>query len=176
MNIRLKRTPGIYVVGFMGAGKSTVARQLAERVGWQFFDSDAEIEARERRKIAEIFEANGEAEFRRVETEAIHHHVRAIQRGRATVLALGGGAFTVQANRELLRDSGISVWLDCPFEVVERRVAAATHRPLARDPQAFAGLYHARREHYRLADVRIAVESDDPEVTVAAILAHPLFR
>jgi shikimate kinase len=176
MNVRLKRTPGIYVVGFMGAGKSTVSRQLAERLGWHYFDSDAEIEAREKRTIPEIFEAHGEAEFRRIETEAIRHHVLGIERGRPTVLALGGGAFTLAANREMLLDNGISVWLDCPFDVVQRRVACATNRPLARDPKAFAALYESRREHYRLADVHVPVESDDPEVTVTAILAHPLFR
>jgi shikimate kinase len=176
MNLRLKRTPGIYLAGFMGAGKSTVARHLAERLGWQFVDTDAEIEAKEQKRISEIFEARGEREFRRIETEAIRHHVRWIESGRPAVLALGGGAFTQAANRELMENNGITVWLDCPFEVVQRRVALQTHRPLARDPEAFAALYEARREHYRLADVHVLVESDDPEVTVSAILAHPLFQ
>ena len=176
MNLRLKRTPGVYVVGFMGAGKSSVALHLAQRLGWQFFDTDAEIEAKEQKTIAAIFEAHGEAEFRRIETEAIRHHVRWIERGRPAVLALGGGAFTQQANRELLKKNGITVWLDCPFEVVQRRVALQTHRPLARDPESFAALYEARREHYRLADVHIPVESDDPQITVAAIVADPLFQ
>ncbi len=176
MNLRLKRTPGIYVAGFMGAGKSTVARHLADHLGWQFFDTDAEIEARERKSISEIFEVQGEAEFRRVETEVIRHHVRWIERGRPAVLALGGGAFTLPANRELMEHNGITIWLDCPFDLVQRRVGAASHRPLARDPEAFAALYEARREHYKLADVHVLVESDDPAVTVAGILAHPLFQ
>jgi shikimate kinase len=176
MNLRLKRTPGIYLAGFMGAGKSTVARHLAERLGWQFFDTDAEIEAKVQKKISAIFEAHGEAEFRRMETEVLRHHVRWIERGRAAVLALGGGAFTQPANRELLENHGITVWLDCPFEIVQRRVAQQNHRPLARDPEAFAALYEARREHYRLADVHVVVESDDPAVTTAAILSHPLFQ
>jgi shikimate kinase len=68
------------------------------------------------------------------------------------------------------------VWLDCPFETVQHRVGQATHRPLARDPEAFAALYAARRDDYRLADVQIPISSDDPEITVAAILAHPLFQ
>ena len=161
MNLRLKRTPGVYLAGFVGAGMSTVARHLAQRLGWQFFDTDAEIEAKERKSIAEILVAQGEAEFRRMETEVIRHHVRWIERGRPAVMALGGGALAVVANRELMEHNGITVWLDSP---------------LAPGSEACAALDEARREHYRLADVHVAVESDDPEVTVAAILAHPLFQ
>ena len=176
MILKLKQTPGIYVVGFMGAGKSTVGRHLAHRLGWSFFDTDEEIVAAEKTSIAQIFAQRGEAEFRRIETKVLRQHVHWIGRGRPAVLALGGGAFTIPANRELAADHGISVWLDCPFATVQRRVAQATHRPLARDPDAFAALYHDRRACYQLADVRVPVESDDPEVTVAAILAHPCFQ
>jgi shikimate kinase len=176
MNLKLKRTPGIYVVGFMGAGKSTVGRHLAHRLGWSFFDTDAEIEAAEKMTIADIFNTRGEPEFRRIETEIIRHHVRWVERGRPAVLALGGGAFSQSANRDLLENNGITVWLDCPFETIEHRVGQATHRPLARDPQAFAELFEARRDHYRLADVHIPIETDDPEITVAAIVAHPLLK
>ena len=176
MNLKLKRTPGIYVVGFMGAGKSTVGRHLAHRLGWSFFDTDAEIEAAENTAIAEIFAARGEAEFRRIETAIISQHVHWIERGRPAVLSLGGGAFTLPENRLLLQDNGIAVWLDCPLETIKHRVAHATHRPLARDPEAFAALYEARRDHYRLADVHVPISSDDPEITVAAILAHPIFK
>jgi shikimate kinase len=176
MNLTLKRTPGIYVVGFMGAGKSTVGRRLANRLGWSFFDTDAEIEAAERAAIADIFAGRGEPEFRRIEAAVIGQHVRSVERGRPAVLALGGGAFSQPGNRLLLENNGITVWLDCPFETVRHRVAQATHRPLARDPEAFAALYQARRDHYRLADVRVPISSDDPEIAVAAILAHPLIR
>ena len=176
MILKLKRTPGIYVVGFMGAGKSTVGRQLAGRMGWSFFDTDSEIEAAERCAITELFATRGEAEFRRIESTILKQHVRWIERGRPAVLSLGGGAYTIAANRELLAENGITVWLDCPFETVKQRVAQATHRPLARDPEAFAALYAARREHYALADVHVTVTSDDPEATVSAILSHPTFR
>jgi shikimate kinase len=176
MNLKLKRTPGIYVVGFMGAGKSTVGRHLANRLGWSFFDSDTEIEHAEKTAIATIFEDRGEPEFRRIETGIIRHHVRWIERGRPAVLALGGGAFSQPANRQLLENNGVTVWLDCPFEIVRQRVELASHRPLARDPEAFAALYELRRGDYGLADVHVAIESDDPEITVAAILDHPLFR
>jgi shikimate kinase len=174
MNLKLKRTPGIYVVGFMASGKSTVGRLLAHRLGWNFFDTDEEIEAAERTPIAEIFDTRGEAEFRRIETGVIRHHVHRIGQGSPAVLALGGGAFAAQANRNLLENNGVTVWLDCPFEAVERRVALASHRPLARDPRQFAALFQARREAYALADVRVPIESDDPAAVVEAILTHPL--
>jgi shikimate kinase len=176
MILKLKRTPGIYVVGFMGAGKSTVGRQLARRMGWNFFDTDAEIEAAEKCPITKLFAQRGEVEFRRIESAILKQHVRWVERGRPAVLALGGGAYTISENRELLAENGITVWLDCPFEVVQQRVAQATHRPLARDPEAFAALYARRRDFYALADVHVSVTSDDPEATVSAILAHPAFR
>jgi shikimate kinase len=176
MNLKLKQTPGVYVVGFMAAGKSTVGRRLAERLGWSFFDTDHEIEAAQNAAISEIFDTRGESEFRRIEREIIRQHVRWIERGRAAVLALGGGAFAENATRDLLASNGVSVWLDCPFDVVRRRVAQASHRPLARDPDRFAALYGERREIYRLAEVHVTIESDDPEHAVDTILAHPLFR
>jgi len=174
MNLKLKRTPGIYVVGFMASGKSTIGRLLARRLGWNFFDTDEEIEVAERAAISKIFDTRGEAEFRRIETGIIRHHVGRIERGSPAVLALGGGAFAAPANRDLLENNGVTVWLDCPFAVVERRVGLASHRPLARDPRQFATLYHARREAYALADMRVPIESDDPAGVVEAILSHPL--
>jgi shikimate kinase len=176
MILRLKQTPGIYIVGFMGAGKSTVGRHLAHRLGWTYYDTDEEIEAAEKLSVSEIFAARGEAAFREIESGILRQHVRWIERGRPAVLALGGGAFTIPENRRLLANNGISVWLDCPFEIVQRRVAQATHRPLARDPVAFAALYETRRACYAEADIHLPVESDDPEVTVAALMEHPLFR
>ena len=136
MNLRLKRTPGIYVVGFMASGKSTIGRALAHRMGWSFFDSDDEIEAAEKTTIAEIFDARGEAEFRRIEAEILRQHVRWIERGRPAVLALGGGAFAEPANRELILPTTASPsgWIVRSI-LVQRRVAQASHRPLARDPE-----------------------------------------
>jgi shikimate kinase len=176
MNLKLKRTPGVYIVGFMASGKSTVGRHLAQRLGWNFYDTDHEIESAEKVTIAEIFSTRGEAEFRRIETNIIRQHLQWVERGRPAVLALGGGAFAEPTNRELMQDNGIAVWLDCPFEVVKRRVGQGLDRPLAQDPQRFATLFEARRDAYGLADIRIAIESDDPEVAVAEIVRHPLFQ
>ena len=176
MNLKLKRTPGLYLLGFMGSGKSTVGRHLADRLGWSFFDTDHEVEAAEKTTIARIFETRGEADFRRIESEILREHVQWIERGRPAVVALGGGAFLAPENRELLAEHGVTVWLDCPFEIVERRVAHSAHRPLARDPERFAALYAARLETYRLADIHVPIRSDDPHQTVDAILAHPLLK
>src|SRR5580658_8129753 len=130
MNIRLKRTPGLYLVGFMGSGKTTVGRHLAHRLGWSFFDLDHEIEAAEKTTIAEIFDTRGEPEFRRIESEMLRQHVRSVERGRPAVLALGGGAFVDAGNRELVQQNGIAIWLDCPFDRVQRRVVNTSDRPL----------------------------------------------
>lgn len=179
MNLKLKRTPGIYVVGFMASGKSTVGRHLAHRLGWNFFDTDAEIEAAENTTIADLFTHRGEPEFRRIENDIIRQHVRWIERGRPAVLALGGGAYVESANRSLLENNGITVWLDCPFEMVRERLARDKHapvRPLAADPARFAALYEARRACYELADVRIPIDTDNPEAVVAAILGNTLFQ
>src|SRR5262245_38788901 len=90
MNLKLKRTPGIYIIGFMGSGKSTVGRMLAEEIGWRFADVDDDIENSQRASISEIFATRGEAEFRRLEHEAIQNRVHGISRGTPTVLAVGG--------------------------------------------------------------------------------------
>jgi shikimate kinase len=176
MNLKLKRTPGIYLVGFMGSGKSTIGRLLAHRLGWDFFDTDDEIERGEKISIAEIFESRGEPEFRRIEAAVVRQHVQWIERGRPAVVAMGGGAFVQSENRGLLQNNGITVWLDCPLETVKRRTKDATHRPLARDPDQFAELYRSRQEVYRLADVHVTIASDDAEETVEAILNHPLMK
>jgi shikimate kinase len=176
MNLKLKRTPGIYVIGFMGSGKSTIGRMLAHQLGWTFFDLDHEIEAAEKTSIAEIFETRGEPEFRRIETEILKQHISWIEQGRPSVVALGGGTFAQRRNRTLLEEHGLTVWLDCPIEIASRRVGQAAHRPLARDPGQFAALYRERLESYRLADMHIAITGDDPSVAVKAILAHPLMQ
>jgi shikimate kinase len=175
MDLRLKRTPGLYLVGFMGCGKTTVGRLVADRLGWQFVDADDDIEAAAGTTIPEIFETRGEREFRRAETEAIRRRVTAIERGVPTVLALGGGAFVEQVNFELLENNGVSIWLDCPLDILRARVELETHRPLARDPQKFAALYEARRAAYCRADYRIAAEAA-PEPVAEAVLVLPLFR
>lgn len=173
MILKLKRTPGLYLVGFMGSGKSTVGRLLSKELGWMFCDLDDDIEEARKQTIAQIFETDGEAEFRRLETEALARRVRMIERGRPMVLALGGGAFVQENNFEMLENNGVSIWLDPPWTVIRRRIEHATHRPLARDPQKLEELFHERQPAYGRADYHIR-DTDSP-AAVASILRLPLF-
>jgi len=175
MLLKLKRTPGIYLVGFMAAGKSTVGRLLADELGWHFSDLDEEIEAAEGVSIAEIFDTRGEQEFRKIEQEAVKRRVSEIERGKPMVIALGGGAFAQEANQVLLSGSGVPIWLDCSLERVRDRLNGSSDRPLARNPEKFEQLYEERRAAYAKADYRIPVETDNPAEIVAAILKLPIF-
>ena len=175
MILKLKRTPGIFLVGFMGSGKSTVGRALAEELGWSFADLDEDIEQREGMPVAKIFDTRGEAEFRQAESAALRERVRSIEGGRPCVIALGGGAFLSEENFQMVSNNGVSVWLDCPFATVERRVAISRHRPLARDPERLRELFAVRRSGYERADYCVVVEGDDAAATIAQILALPLF-
>lgn len=173
MNLTLKRTPGLFLVGFMGSGKSTVGRALARQLGWPFIDLDDDIEASALAPITRIFSEQGEEEFRRIETAALQSRIQQVRAGRPMVVALGGGAFVQQRNRELLRGNGLSLWLDCPIDCIERRIAGQTHRPLARDPEAFRQLFAVRKTAYAEADYTVSVVEDDPQVTVRRILDIP---
>src|SRR5690242_11938960 len=148
MTLKLKRTPGLYLVGFMGAGKSTVGRALAEQLGWRFSDIDDEIERQQGEKISDIFITRGEAAFREMETETIRQHVDTIRAGVPAVIALGGGAFVQPRNWELLENNGVTVWLDCPFDVVRQRLNGDDTRPLAKDSGRLARLFEDRRPLY----------------------------
>jgi len=171
MILKLKRTPGIYLAGFMGSGKSTVGRALADALGWRFVDLDEEIERREGMPVAEIFDKRGEPAFREMEARALREQVRAIEGGRPHVVALGGGAFVQEENFAVLSNNGVTVWLDCPFETVERRLAGFTHRPLARDPQKLRALFKERTQGYSHAEYRVHIHGDDPSEAVKEIIA-----
>ncbi len=176
MILKLKRTPGLYLVGFMASGKTTIGRSLAEELGWSFADIDEDVETRERISIPEIFESRGESEFRRLETAAIRERVRNVECGRPIVIVLGGGAFVQQVNFDLLENNGVTVWVDCPLPRIRDRVKNCVHRPLARDPAQLEQLYESRRPAYARADYRIEITDDDPAVAVADILKLPIFR
>lgn len=171
MILKLKRSPGIYLVGFMGCGKSTVGAMLADEIGWRFLDLDERIEGEQKETIASIFETRGEEAFRKIESEALQQVIRETHRGRATVASLGGGAFPWPGNRERLEDSGVTIWLDVPFERVAARVSGQNHRPLARDPEKFRELFELRRPLYAKADYTISFDSDYAPDAVQAILA-----
>ncbi len=175
MILKLKQTPGIFLTGFMGSGKTTVGRLLAERIGWQFSDLDQDIETAEQCSIAEIFARQGEPEFRRIETEALGWRIKRVRAGAACVIALGGGTFAQPENRESIANHGVSVWLDCPFAIVERRVQKHSHRPLAQDADILRKLYDERLASYREAAYRVSVAEEDTQQTIEQIFALPIF-
>ena len=175
MILKLKITPAIYLVGFMGCGKSSVGRALAEELGWSFVDLDEDIEKYACAPIEHIFDTQGEADFRALESDALKKRVQVARSGRPQVISLGGGAFTNEENIELVLNHGVTVWLDTPLEVIERRIAEEKHRPLARDPVRMKSLFEQRRTAYALADYRIETGEEDPAAIVSRILALPLF-
>jgi shikimate kinase len=146
----------VFLVGFMGSGKNTVGQELARRLGWDFVDLDACIEARERQTIAEIFRLQGEHGFRAAEAGALSN-LLTNSLERHSVVALGGGAFVQENNRALLR-SWPTVFLDAPAEVQWRRcmqqeAASGVERPLRKDPEQFARLLAERLPFYRQASL-----------------------
>lgn len=175
MHLKLKRTPGLYIAGFMGSGKTTVGRLLSDRMGWDFIDLDEEIERGEQATISQIFETRGEAEFRVIETKMIRQWIRKVECGAPTVIALGGGAFVQPANFELLENNGLSIWLDCPFEVIEERLTSPETRPLARNRDMLRVLFEERRPFYSKADFRIDAACE-PDAAIEKILDLPIWR
>lgn len=173
MNLKLKRHPGLYLVGFMASGKSTIGGLLAAKLGWTFVDLDDDIEAKTGEKIADIFDKQGEAEFRRLEHEALAERVKLVRESKPLILAMGGGAFVDPRNRELIELHGVSVWIDCPFGAIQKRIEGFSHRPLARDPEAFRKRYDDRRHAYAKADYRVDNSTDDPKEAVRAIMELP---
>jgi shikimate kinase len=146
----------IVLVGLMGAGKSTVGRRLAGRLGMRFTDADQEIEAAAGMVISDIFALHGESYFRNGERRVI---ARLLQEG-PLVLATGGGAYVDPETRRRIAEVAISIWLRAEFDVLMRRVRKRVNRPLLQtpDPEAtMRGLMEKRYPIYALAD--IVVES-----------------
>jgi len=175
MILKLKQAPGIYLVGFMGSGKTTVGRLLADHMGWPFADIDDDIESAEKTKVSSLFATRGESEFRRIESQIIQKRVRKIQAGQPMVVALGGGSFTVPENIDLLLNNGVSIWLDASLDVVKHRVSLASHRPLAKDAARFEQLFQERRPFYEKADYRVEIKDDDSKKALREILDLPIF-
>lgn len=151
----------------MGAGKSTVGPLIARRLGYDFIDLDLMIESRTGKSISEIFADSGEDEFRRLEAVALES-CRRIER---TVIALGGGAFTVDLNRQLIQEIGKAVWLDCPLKTCLERVSGDRSRPLLSDDDAVESLYRGRRIHYAKADFVIDTGPLSPEEAADQIIS-----
>lgn len=156
----------IFLVGFMGAGKTTVGRALAEYLEFDFFDLDELIEARAAKSVQAIFAELGEAEFRRLEQEAI----RACSDRSRSVIALGGGAYVSEENRTLLRKIGSTVWLDCPLDICLRRIGGDTSRPLLGAEGEMRDLLEERRAAYAQSNYVVQTGELSPEQLVIEIM------
>ena len=141
----------LYLVGFMAAGKTTVARALGRRIGWRVEDIDEGIQARERRTVAAIFAQEGEAYFRQAERAVLH----GLLQPRNLVVATGGGTFTDPDNRAVMLADGAVAWLDLPLARLVERIAPDGRRPLAADRTQMEQLYARRQMAYCQAHVRI---------------------
>ncbi len=173
--MRLKRT--IVLVGMMGSGKSAIGRALSARLNVPFQDSDHAIEEAAQETIAEIFARDGEAFFRRRESEVIQR----LLDGPPAVLSTGGGAFLAPRNRDIIAHSGAAVWLDAPLKLLWERVRHKDTRPLLRTADPFAtlsALFEERTPVYALAALRLPVKprysiDETTQSLIDMLLDHP---
>ena len=159
----------IVLVGIMGAGKSTVGKILADRLGMRFIDADQEIERAAGCTITDFFEKYGEVEFRKGEERVISR----ILAGEPCVLATGGGAFMSEATRLLIKKIATSVWLRVSFEVLAKRLEKRFDRPLLQtaDPQrTLKALIKKRYPIYNDADFIVDAENDGVDITVSKVV------
>lgn len=157
----------IYLVGFMGAGKTTVGRELAARMTAPFFDLDELIESAEKMSIRDIFAQHGEPHFRKRERDLL----RSTKYLDSAVIATGGGTFTFDENIQFIQAEGLSVYLSAPYSLLRARVGdRAAERPMFRDDVAARELFSQRVKYYKTADVTLEIR----EVETAAEIAERL--
>jgi shikimate kinase len=159
----------IVLVGMPGSGKSSIGRRLAQRLGLDFSDADAEIEAAANMTIPEIFQSRGEAEFRKGEQKVI---IRLLDAG-SQVIATGGGAFMNAETRTRIKEKGVSIWLKADVETLLKRVKRKSNRPLLQNPDpegTLRNLLAARETTYAEADLTITSCEVPHEDVVDAIV------
>jgi shikimate kinase len=155
----------VYLVGFMGAGKTSVGRALAAHLGWSFVDLDAEIERSQKMAIHDIFSKSGEAHFRRLEQQ----HLKRLSSRPRVVIALGGGATVDPANRLVMDSTGVTVWLNVAFETAARRVSMDGTRPLFKDREHAERLFESRLPIYKLARIHVLADNRPPAVIAGEV-------
>ncbi len=148
-----------FLIGFMGVGKTSVGRNVASKLKIPFYDLDELIEERLGKPITEIFMEDGESAFRTEETRIL----KEIAASEPGIVATGGGAFTRSENREIIRSSGVSIWLDAPTDLILERGGRGAHRPLWAGAEDARILLEKRLPHYRMADVRFDLNRWSPK-------------
>jgi len=157
----------IYLTGFMGAGKSTIGPILANTLGWEFYDLDSVIEKDSRKKVKDIFAEHGEPYFRKVETETL----KKLSTGKNIVIALGGGAITIEENMRIIKRAGKIVYLKTSPEKVYQRLRNKKDRPillgengdcLSKDEflKKVTTLIDSRKRYYEQADIVIDTDNE----------------
>ena len=157
----------IYLIGFMGAGKSTIGKRLARKMDWKFVDTDFYIQKLAGMNILDIFFEKGEKVFRRMESAV----VRKVSVGKRQVIALGGGAFLSDRNRKRIRRSGISIYLKAKISTLEGRLKKVRKkRPLLRTGASVRALMRVRRMYYEKADLKIQTDGQAPSQSTSEIV------
>ncbi len=156
----------VYLIGFMGAGKTTIGRQLAKKLRWKFIDLDREIEQGEHRQIADIFRESGESHFRSIE----QRYLIEVSSSDRAVIALGGGTYIDPQNRTLADNTGLTVWLKVSFAKVADRVRMDGTRPKFDNQDEAGRLYRDREPHYALAKVHVSTDEGTPESVAGEII------
>ena len=157
----------IFLVGFMGAGKTTVGRELARQLDYEFLDLDDLITDAAGMSVQEIFSQRGENEFRKLEAQAINSCRNRI----GFVIALGGGAYVSEANRAALKSIGKTVWLNCPLEVCLARIRGDRSRPLLKSDDEMRELLDRRQSAYSQADYVIDAADASPEEIAQLVIS-----
>jgi shikimate kinase len=166
----------VFLVGFMGAGKSSVGRALGQRLNWDFEDLDDHIQRREGCSVAEIFRNSGEQQFRQAEHDALKHVLADLGGAGGRIIALGGGAFIQQNNAALLAEAKFpTVFLDAPVKELWRRCSqqatdCGAGRPLLQSEEQFRQLYDARRDAYSRASLMIETSNRTVEAIAGEIV------
>jgi len=167
--VKLRVMVNIYLVGFMGAGKTSVGRHLARYLDARFLDLDDRLSSAFGCSISEVFRHHGEAAFRDAESRALEELCGV----EGLVVATGGGAYSNESNRQLIAESGgIPVFLDLPWDVLARRLAAdSDDRPVYESVEQARRLFEERLPDYRRAAVSVALSGDETPEAVAEIVA-----
>ncbi len=173
----MKKLKILYLTGFMASGKSTVGPKVATALGWDFIDLDKYIEQKTGRRIPDIFETDGEAAFREIESQTL----REFGSCEGTVIALGGGAVISSLNLDYIKAVGILIYLKLPADVIYNRIKRKTTRPLFNDliinnrPESefiarITSLLEKRKEYYEKADIIVELENYPINVSVDLVL------